>query len=79
MAERARICRNCRFWGPPNDNIRNDNTPYAYDCKRHAPIAYKAEQWPGRYYPMDDIITRYPITSGQDWCGDFEPYIKERL
>jgi len=50
-------CGQCRFW------LDGDELGV---CHRHAPMPYAAENEPG------DAETVWPLTSANQWCGEFE-------
>jgi hypothetical protein len=58
-------CETCHFWGtlrggPQDVTIRS--TYGSFDCRKHAPVI------------IDDRTSsgRWPMTSGIDWCGDYQ-------
>ncbi len=54
----TRACENCESWNPVEDS--------AGECRRHAPqtIVFEAD---------DELKfeSMFPMTSNDDWCGDF--------
>jgi hypothetical protein len=55
---KAVACNACTFWKPTQ--------PDRGECHRHAPQAV--------VFNVDDQVrfeSRFPVTAGQDWCGDF--------
>lgn len=53
-----RVCQNCAFWNSL-DNSQGE-------CRRHAPqtIAFEVDE-------EVKFESMFPITAGDDWCGDF--------
>ena len=52
-------CKWCRFWDH-EAAYRAQAGETRESCRRHAPTA------------TTQGVTKYPITRGDDWCGDFE-------
>jgi len=55
------ICGNCRFWAPI--------------WKLESKVEEKKSKRGGchRYAPHSSALTQsWPVTQGEDWCGDFE-------
>jgi hypothetical protein len=57
VAERTEICRECRFAHFGDEVIT---------CRRHSPI-------PVFDISEGEIISTFPITAPDVWCGDFGP------
>lgn len=52
-------CKDCTFWNPLKSNEGQ--------CRRHAPQMVAFE--------VDDKVrfeSKFPVTAGEDWCGDFQ-------
>lgn len=52
-------CKDCTFW-----NLLEANQG---QCRRHAPQLVAFE--------VDDQVkfqSKFPVTAGEDWCGDFQ-------
>lgn len=56
-------CCNCKYLGSP---FRGELYRFHEDmeCRRHSPILVGTSERP---------YTHFPSTSGNDWCGDYEP------
>jgi hypothetical protein len=57
-------CENCRFWR----GIRGVGGSNSGECHRKAPLPYK-------YRPEENTLnvgTRWPLTEGDQYCGEFE-------
>jgi hypothetical protein len=52
-------CKMCVYW--------KTTTPDRGECRRHAPqtIVFKVDDQMKYEY-------KFPVTAGDDWCGDFE-------
>ena len=60
--ETGRACMLCRFW---DCQFRRHSDFTVAQCRRHSPIGSKPPS--GSY-----ADPRWPLTQGQEWCGDFE-------
>ncbi len=55
----TRACEACTFWNKLEESHG--------ECRRHAPQTVAFE--------VDDEVkfeSMFPVTAGEDWCGDFE-------
>lgn len=65
------MCANCRYWNAQSPPAREYPDMYNREqCRRHAPTISPHE-------PLWESRGVWPMTSGMDGCGDFEPYKKE--
>ena len=55
----TRACQACAYWNP----FESD----AGECRRHAPqtVAFEVDE-------EVKFESMFPVTAGDDWCGDFE-------
>lgn len=58
-ATTTRACANCAYWKALAESTG--------ECRRHAPqtIAFEVDE-------EVKFESKFPVTAGSDWCGDFE-------
>lgn len=59
----VKMCFTCRFWAA-NDLTRREFASLI-ECRRHAPKLGRDE---------NIFNPAWPMTSGRDWCGDWEQF-----
>lgn len=59
-------CKNCFFWQPFPDNEKEGKNDG--DCHLRGPSPFFDVNYPNTKYP--DIITLWPVTASEDWCGE---------
>ncbi len=54
------VCSACKHWNNTQDTGKGE-------CRRHAPqsLVFTVDS-------KTSFESRFPVTSGSDWCGDFE-------
>jgi hypothetical protein len=58
-ATKEKTCQACAFWKTTSADTG--------ECRRHAPqnIVFEVND-------EMSVQSRFPVTNGEDWCGDFE-------
>lgn len=56
-------CNTCAFW-QPRPEIAHPGGNQAGNCRRHAPTSFA-------HVTSGKPITRWPLTVGDDFCGDY--------
>lgn len=62
---RVKVCQNCSYWKKDPDEDKEWGA-----CRRHPPTAFYDAS-------LHDLISVWPETDGDVWCGDHQEYDKE--
>lgn len=65
-------CARCRFWVESEPG-------YGAECRRRAPVAMLKAYRNGMGDPGQMVVTRWPHTDSDHWCGEHEPKAHEAI
>jgi hypothetical protein len=68
MSTERLTCQDCRFWE------EHEPEDWIGICRRHAPTALTRITTDDGKLPLE-VEARWPMTTNEDWCGDFSPTV----